>query len=359
MSLYDSQTQELILQRMLSRVASKYDKREGSIIFDSTAPASVEFQNFYIALDSVLKEVFADTASREYLIKRCAERGITPKPATYATVMGKFTPETLDLPIGTRFSHEDLNYVVTDKVSDGYYHLQCEMVGSVANGVVGQLIPIDYVDGLTSAQIVEVSILGDDEEDTENLRARYFASLTSEVFGGNRLDYKTKVLAMDGVGGVKIYSGADWNGGGTVKLVIVDSEHGVPTFDLINEVQTKIDPEANSGEGVGIAPIGHFVTVVGAYNTVINIDTSLTFEDGYSWTTLKTQIETAIDDYFKTLNAKWQDLNKITVILSRLESHILNVEGVIDIRNTKLNGKDENLSVDKDSLISRGTVNVQ
>lgn len=357
MSLYDSQTQNLILERMLSRVSSKYDKREGSIIYDATAPASVEFQNFYIALDGVLSEVFADTASREYLIKRCAERGITPKPASYAVVKGSFTPTTLEIPLGTRFSHEDYNYTVIKKLDDGIYNLQCETIGSEANGVSGKLIPIDFVQGLSTAEIIEVSILGEDEEDTENLRARYFGSLQAESFGGNKIDYRNKILSISGVGGVKIYSGAEWNGGGTVKAVIIDSDKGVPTFELVNEVQTKIDPETNSGEGVGIAPVGHFVTVVGAYDTVINIECDLTYGDGQSWSTLKTKIEEAVDTYFTSLNANWQNTNRITVILARLESYILQVDGVIDIQNTKLNGKDENLVVDKDSLVSRGTIN--
>lgn len=355
--MYEAETQELILTRMLSRVSSKYDKREGSIIYDSTAPASVEFQNFFIELDTVLSEVFADTASREYLIKRCRERGIEPKPASYAVVKGSFVPATLEVPVGTRFSHEDYNYIVTKKIEEGIYNLQCETIGSEVNGITGQLIPIDYVQGLTSAEIVEVSILGEDEEDTETLRARYFASLQAEAFGGNRIDYKNKILSIQGVGGVKIYSGADWNGGGTVKAVIIDSDKGVPTFDLVNEVQTKIDPEANSGEGVGIAPIGHFVTVVGAYDTVINIECDLTYADGHSWSTLKTKIEEAVDTYFKSLNTNWQSTDRITVILARLESYILQVDGLVDIQNTKLNGKEENLVVDRDSLVSRGTIN--
>ena len=119
--MYEAETQELILARMLARVSSKYDKREGSIIYDATAPASVEFQNFFIELDTVLSEVFADTASREYLIKRCAERGITPKPASYAVVKASFAPVTLEIPLGTRFSHEDYNYIVVKKIEDGIY----------------------------------------------------------------------------------------------------------------------------------------------------------------------------------------------------------------------------------------------
>lgn len=357
MSLYGSQTHEVILARMLSRVSSKYDKREGSIIHDSTAPAAIEFQNFFIELDVVLSEVFADTATREYLIRRCAERGITPKPASYAVVKGSFVPTTLEIPVGTRFSHEDYNYTVLKKLEDGIYSLQCETIGSEPNGVTGRLIPIDYVQGLTNAEIVEISILGEDEEETETLRARYFASLQAEAFGGNEIDYKNKILSMSGVGGVKIYSAAKWNGGGTVKAVIIDSDKGVPTFELVDTVQTLIDPVTNSGEGVGIAPIGHFVTVIGAYDTKVNVETTLTYEDGYSWSSVKTNVEAAIDEYFTELNSNWQNLEKLTVRVAQLESRILNVEGVIDIQGTTLNGKTTNLIVDVDSLVSRGTIN--
>ena len=357
--MYESETAELILLRMLARVPAKFDKREGSIIWDSTSPASIELQNFYIALDTVLSEVFADTQSREYLIKRAAERGITPKAATYAIVKGKFTPSTLEIPIGTRFSHEDYNYTVIKKVEDGIYNLQCETIGAEVNGITGQLIPIDYIQGLETAEILEVSILGENEEETETFRARYFASLQAEAFGGNKIDYKTKILSLPGVGGVKIYSGAQWNGGGTVKAVIIDSDKGVPTSALVEQVQTAIDPETNSGDGVGVAPIGHFVTVIGAYNTVVNITTTLSYEDGYNWNNTKAKIEAAVDSYFNSLNANWPNTSKITVVLTRLESYIINVDGIADVQQTKINGKSENLAVDKDSLISRGTINGQ
>ena len=355
--MYETETYEVILRRMLARVAAKFDKREGSIIYDALAPAGVELQNLYIALETVLSEVFADTASREYLIKHCAERGIKPKPASPATVMGEFTPTNLEIPIGARFSHEDFNYKVTDKISDGLYKLECESSGSVANGVTGRLIPIDHIDGLRTGNILEVIIPGEDEEDTETLRARYFASINSEAFGGNKIDYEQKILSISGVGQVKVYSASQWNGGGTVKCVIVDSDDHVPTEELVDEVQTIIDPEINGGEGNGIAPIGHFVTIVGAYNTVFNITASLTYKSGYSWDKVKGNVETAIDNYLASLNEKWSGLDKIRVRIAHIESAILNVEGILDIQNTSINGKEENLAVDKDSLVSRGAIN--
>jgi uncharacterized phage protein gp47/JayE len=356
--MYESVTQGEILQRMLAMVNVKFDKREGAIIFDALAPASVELQNAYIALDSVLNESFADTASREYLIRRCAERGITPKAASYATVKGQFTPATVDV-LGKRFSHEDFNYIVTAKISDGLYYMQCETIGAAANDVTGQLIPIDYIDGLQTAHIVEVSIPGEDEEDTETLRARYFSSIQSESFGGNRIDYKTKILGIPGVGGVKLYSGAQWNGGGTVKAVIIDSDHDVPTEDLVDKVQTIIDPEINQGTGNGTAPIGHIVTVVGAYNTVVDIAVQLVFKSGYSWDNVQSSVDTAIKSYFAELNGDWQNTGEesgIVVRLSQIESRLLLVPGIIDIQQTLINGKAENLSIDKDSLVSVGDV---
>lgn len=355
--MYENDIQTVILERMLERVNAKFDKREGSIIWDALAPAAVEFENFYIMLMAVLDEVFADTATRSYLIRRCKERGITPKPASYAIVQGEFAPSDVEIEIGSRFSHEDYNYAVTEKVSDGVYLLQCETIGADVNGVTGQLIPISYIKGLETAYITEVVIPGENEEDTETLRNRYLTSLQSEAFGGNKLDYRSKVLSISGVGDVKIYSGAEWNGGGTVKIVFIDSDHHSPSEELVDKVQELIDPEVSHGEGVGLAPIGHIVTVVGAYDIPVNVEMTLTYASGYSWDKVKESVEGAIDEYFATLNKNWSSYDVIRVRISQLESRILSITGIIDIQQTKLNGKEENLVVDRDSIVSRGTVN--
>ena len=78
--MYEDVTYELILDRMLDRVLAQnpnIDTREGSIIYNALAPAAVELQNMYIQLDTILNESFADTQTRDYLIKRCAERGVS------------------------------------------------------------------------------------------------------------------------------------------------------------------------------------------------------------------------------------------------------------------------------------------
>ena len=90
--MYENVTFEIIMERMLSRVPSTMDKREGSVIWDALAPAAIELQNMYIGLDSVLDETFADTASLYYLKKRAAERGISQTLASNAILQGEFTP---------------------------------------------------------------------------------------------------------------------------------------------------------------------------------------------------------------------------------------------------------------------------
>ena len=65
----------------------------------------------------------ADTASREYLLLRAAERGIVPYSATPATLRLQITPLTLELDANTRFSIGACNYGVTDNLGDGAYNL--------------------------------------------------------------------------------------------------------------------------------------------------------------------------------------------------------------------------------------------
>ena len=353
--MYENVTFETIMERMLARVPSTMDKREGSVIWDALAPAAIELQNLYIALDTILNETYADTASLYYLKKRCKERGIEQIPASNAILQGEFTPITRNIPLGSRFSCDQLNYIVTMKISDGVYKLMCETVGTDGNIHLGTLIPIDYIEGLETAELTEVLIPAEDDEDVESLRKRYLESMNSQSFGGNIADYEEKTNAIAGVGGVKVTP--VWNGGGTVKLTIINSSYGVPSDELVELVQNTIDPVGHSGEGVGLAPIGHVVTVVGVKSYPVNIATNITYQNGWNWDSAKNYILNAIDQYFIELGQTWVESEGLVVRISQLESKILNCTGVIDIQNTTLNGSGSNLSLAVDEIPVRGTVN--
>ncbi len=348
--MYEDKTYEAILQEKLARVASYLDKREGSIIYDALAPNSFESAMLYVALDTILNETFADTASREYLIKRCAERGITPLAATYAVGVGEFN---MNVPIGSRFSCDKYNWAVTEKIEDNKFYLTCETAGADPDNYLGALIPIDYIDGLTAAALTSISINGEDEESTDALRVRYLNSFTNQAYGFNRAQYISVTEALPGVGGCKPYRA--WNGAGTVKLVITDSEYQPPSEALINTVQTTIDPTQNSGDGVGLAPIDHEVTVVGAAGTTINVSTTLTFQSGWDLNECKPYIEAALDGYYSELNATWANENYLIVRIAQIEARLLGITGIVDISNTKINNQTGNLSLDKDAVAVRGS----
>lgn len=339
---YEDITYEVILQRMLDRVPNNMDKREGSIIFDALAPAAVELQLMYIELDTILKETFADTAQRDYLVRRAAERGIEPYEATYATLKGIFTPSSLEIPIGSRFSCNELNYVITSKIQDGEYQLQCETLGVDGNANFGDLIPIDYIQGLETAKLTELLIPGEDEEDVESLRERYFASFETKPYGGNKKDYIQKTNAIAGVGSTKVTP--IWQGGGTVLLTILNSEYDKASNTLIKAVQEEIDP-TQDGTGMGIAPIGHIVTVNTVEEVPINVKATFGFNEGYSFNSLKTTIQNVISEYLLDLRKNWANQTSTIVRISQIETKILQIEGIVDIQNTKINGSASNLTL--------------
>lgn len=362
--MYEGQTEEVILKRMLENVPVEVDKREGSIVYDASMPAAIEFMLIYAMADYFLKNTFGDTADRAYLVERALERGMSPKEATYAKVKATFTPSTVEVPIGNTFSYDDLDYTVSEKVSAGVYYLICTTAGTVGNQASGTMIPNEFVKDLQTATLTEVTVPGEDEEDTEVFRARYLASFDSTAYGGNIADYKEKVNAINGVGGVKVYP--VWSGGGTVRIVFMTSEYGVPTTSFVNEVQTVIDPVTNSGEGVGIAPIGHRVTVEGVKTHSITISMTITSTSLAS--ELQSEIESVIDNYLLELNKTWESTKKdstsltsntgLIVRIAQIEARVLAITSIEDVENLTLDGLDTNLTLGVDELAVRGDVNV-
>lgn len=401
--MYEAQTYEVILNRMLQKALSingNLDTREGSLVWLGDAPAAVELQNLYIALDTVLNETFADTATRPYLILRAAERGLTPQPASPAVLQLTITPANLHLALNTRFSIGELNYYVSADRGDGVFEITCETAGEAGNDFTGTVIPIEYVEGLETCTITGVVIPGEDEEDTEVFRQRYMDSLNAQAFGGNRADYLEKVNAIPGVGGVKVYrvwnsdlepstmippTGTDeWISGlsgvseeikvwldavytaaannkltvgGTVKLVIINSSFKKPSETLVEQVQTAVDPIQNAGEGVGIAPIGHVVRVEGVGEDTVDISFDLYYQREWDWDDVSAYVTEAINGYFTELAQSWADQDEALVVrISQIESRLLGITGILDIANTKINGEAANCTLTLDHIPVLGTV---
>ena len=362
--MYENETFFNILNRALEKVPTDVDKRQGSIIYDALAPICAELAQVYIQLDFVLKEGFADTASREYLIKRARERGLAPYPATPSIILAELTGN-IDLKGGERFNAEDINFYYIGEKEEQYYKLKCEQVGEVGNITYGTLIPIDNIPNLQKASIHSLLTAGQDEEDTEEFRERYFKSFRNYAFGGNRADYKEKLQSLNkleeiinngGVGGAKIYRTP--NGGGTVDIYIQSLGYNNPTDKLIELVQKVVDPEPYTGDGYGIAPIGHFVTIKPVNTLQIDISTTLELKPGFVVDDVREYINQGIEKYLQELRESWQDEEYLIVRAAKIEALILDINGVVDVRETTINNQPSNLSLEKNTIPLRGDINV-
>lgn len=364
--MYEHMTYETIMKRVLSRISDKRDKRQGSPDWDSTAPVAVEMTEMYIELDNILKMTFAETAAAKgyskQLEKRCSEMGVHREPATAAVRLGLFytgsssNRQPFDVPIGSRYSieTETLNYVVTEKIDTGQFRLQCEETGILGNQLFGRLIPIDTVRNLTYAELADVLIPGEDEEPDERLYARYEKAVNEQPYGGNIADYKRKVNALDGVEDCKVFP--VWDGGGTVKVVLITTEYEPPSQVLIDDVQEKLDPVPYHGQGKGQAPIGHWVTVTGVEDININVETTLILRQDTTLGQVQPEIEEVIQGYFLELAMTWAEQDEIIIRISQVEAKILNVTGIIDISDTTLNGGTSNIILGSEQIPVPGRV---
>lgn len=343
------------LDKAMEKVPEGVDTREGSIIYDALAPACYQMADFIMQLKNVLLETFVQTASADYLDLRAGEHGLSRIQATQAIVLGKFTNDTGGpyhaLETGWRFfsvGGNPIYYKVQEATAkEGYYKLQAEKTGTSGNEYIGTLLPVDHLNGLGTAEIVEITIPARDTEEDDVLRARVLAAQQVTAFGGNVEDYISLTTGIDGVGACQVYP--TWNGGGTVRVVIINNSYDIPSQSLINSVQEVISP-IGTQEGYGLAPIGHLVTVVAPTRRDIDVSMHVDIEGGQSVDLLKESIESALSDYFLTLRKVWSDHNGLyrysqTIYRSQLTSKILTIKGIINVSHLLLNGAEADVQL--------------
>lgn len=350
-------TYEYLMQLALSYVPDDRDKRQGSVIYDALAPFCQLLAAGALQLKNYYTQTYAVTATGVDLDNRVAEQGITRYPATYAVkkiYLADADGNPVIIPLGSRFSTVSstypVNYTITAQYVEegvavpGTYEATCEQAGVIGNQYFGNLVNITFIRGLATANMSTTLVPARDEETDEELRERYFEAMNQKAFGGNISDYRTKVQSLAGVGAVQIYP--TWNGGGTVKLSIVDPTYGPCSPEFIAAIQNTIDPENAQGErgaGLGIAPMGHKVTVVTPEEVDINVSASLSLLAGYTLGHVESAIKEALTGYIQSLKRDWADPNNMNVyscdvFVSRITAAIVSVPGVVNVTNVELNG---------------------
>lgn len=359
---------EDILSRMLARTPVDLDKRQGSIIYDTLASAAVEFTEAYNERESMRALSYASLSTGKWLDMRVSEHGLSRTKATKALRWGFFwadkekTEPFLYAPLGGTYTIEEVPYTIKENISDGVYSLECSLLGEIGNKYYGDLLPNIYLEGLAVAELGSPITAGEEEETDEAFYNRFVKWITRPPFGGNRSDYEEYFRELDGVGWIKLFRADPEKG--YVKVIVLGSDTLPPSEELISELQTKIDPFVNQGEGIGLAPMAHIVNIYPTKSIDIKIKGKLKLRDNVSLIQVEAAIKDKLETYFKSLREEWAtyvtpdrpQYVETIIRIAKVEATIIDVEGIRDISDTSINDQFENILLNEDEVPVLGEV---
>lgn len=338
-----------ILAEMLDLIPAMYDKRDTSPIPTALGPAAYIIEGMYVILDQMQSQAYVGTATGSDLDLAAALGGLTRRAATPAVRLGEFnTAVTLGDRFSTMNGADSINFVVTEATDDTTkWWLTAETAGTIGNQYTGAILPITAISGLTTAELTDIIVDGSDEETDDELRARLTLALQEKPFAGNIASYRKMLLELEEVGGVPLkLSGVQvypvWNGAGTVKCSVIGSDYLPISNELLALLQNAVDPTVDSGEGIGMAPIGAQVTMVTPTSVTVNIAATLSLS-GTTIESVQTLINTAISKYLTEIRTEWGTPDSgnnysSTVFLARVIAAILTVSGVTNVSSVTING---------------------
>lgn len=355
---------DYFMENMLEEVDESVDQRQGSIIYDALAPAATMLAQESLSMGNLVRSTYTSTAPGEFLDYKAPERGQSRQQATTAQVMAKFldvdgNPVT-SVEVGDQFASlgdEPVFYHVTKLNEDLTADMLAEETGTRPNGYLGQVLPITPNDSLSWAEVMSVSVPAKDAETDDHLRERLLSPDAYNAYGGNVADYLDMLSKIEDVGAGQVYP--VWQGGGTVKLVIVNNELRGASELLVKQVKQTIDPLEFEGQGYGLAPIDHKVTIVAPAEVKVNIESTVMTDSSTSVSGVEGAIKAGIESYFAKRREAWDDVDKVTgrgysltVYRSQILSEIMKVDGVINATLPTLNGMESDVAMTFNNEVS-------
>lgn len=322
-----------IFENMLSSVPDEYDISVGSFFYDLLYPVAEQIYNLQGKIEDLSTNTFALTAIGEYLERKVAEQGLTRRAGTYAKGTVRISGSRGEIVLkGSKIAADNILFSIDEIVTipeAGFIDVgaTCITVGSAGNVKIGEInrFPVT-LPGLTAVENITEFTGGYPPESDIDLLERYIEKVSHPTASGNIYHYIEWAKEVSGVGEVRVIP--LWNGNGTVKVVIVDSENRPASNNLINEVKAHIEENR---------PIGAKVTVVSA--TALNIDISATLiTDGSDG--IQSAVEESIKGYLTN-----EALKKSYVSFAKIGSFILSVAGVEDYTGLKINNGTANISI--------------
>lgn len=352
--MFENETYENILNRMLARFPSTFDKREGSVLWDLLSPKAIELAQAYGDLDNVLKFTFASTTHGEYLDRKVEERGIEPRKFGRAS-----GPVIINVPIGTevvtgtRISTNDPTpiYFLTKEtvVSDNdivTVQAEAEEIGEKANVRAGTITVI-YGDLASVATVSNPQDFtgGIDLESDEELLKRYLADVRTPSTSGNKYEYVEWAKEVPGIQEARCYP--KWQGPGTVKVVVIDSKKRSPSAELLNQVYENIEVKR---------PVLADVTVAGVDEVSVDISVKLTLKPNQDLEVSKSSLISNIQSYFESI--AFEDTDDYMIRYTAIGNSILDATGVLDYSELKINNLTSNIALAETEVPVIGAVTI-
>lgn len=337
---------DTIHNTMLQNIPNEWNKSEGYPVYDITRGFSFALDELDARIETVKKQQSVRNLSGSDLEKVIEERtGLTRKTGVKAVgrvkiVSGQGTVLKTDL-----FATENDIYFQSleakDVTAGDYVLVECTEGGLVGNVGAGTITVVPKtITGISQITNDEPTTGGYDTETDESLLERYFDRLRNPVNGVNTNQYIEWANSVAGVGGARCIP--IWNGKNTVKVIIIGNDYKPASDNVVKLVQDYIDPNKN-GDGSGVATIGAVTTVVSAKTTPIKVTiTGVKFSGDVN--TLKAEIKDTIDRYIRQ-----SAFNTDYVSIAKIGALIINIDGVTDFKELKLNDAHDSIQIENDA----------
>lgn len=309
----------------------EYEKRTKSTISEESdimtrfKVLSAEIYKQHVQADFVLTQMFANTATGDYLDMHAERRGLERKKALKAKGKVTFYADTplaenitiskgtvVSTSLGEALSFEtDEDAIMLKNSSSVEIDVTAVISGRLSNVVEGAVcVIVTPVAGITRVSNKKAMSGGEDKESDDELRVRVLDSYKDISNGTNSEYYKRLAQSVDGVYSSGVYARA--RGTGTVNVYIA-SKGKSATEETLQNVQKLMDISRE---------LNVDVKVYNANKLSVQIYIELEVEEGYDFEELSISLRKKLSDYINSLG-----IGK-AVLLKDLGEIIYHTDGV-------------------------------
>lgn len=321
------------LNKMLDNIDNELYKAQGSFTYDMLSPVANELEQAYINLDNGLNSTFTPYAKDMMLDMRVNDFGVYRKQGIKAKgfiiVSGN---NGVVIPVGSQLkTSTGLVYEVVTEGSivggSARVEVQALEVGSKYNVLSGALTQFEKsIDGVSNV-LNEDIVGGVDIESDKELLERFYLKVQNPSTSGNANHYKIWALEVDGVGRVRVFP--TWNGGGTVKIVVIGDDMAPVSDDIVTKVVSYIEENR---------PIGATITVKSGVAKLINIDVNVVVDLGYTLNEVRNEFNDKVYKYLQSIA-----FVSNYVSYAQIGNLLMSIGGVVDYSNLLVNGIKDNI----------------